>query len=263
MKLEFGKYNNQSLGGVLFHLLLSVGLLLILCVLYFYVYLPATTNHDESITVPDVEGKTLEELETELGKRTLSYVINDSSYSSKYPPNTVLRQFPHAGAKVKEGRTISISINRSSAPLVPVPDLVDGSVVNASSVLQSSELVLGKIEYVPGPFNIVKEMRYRGGKLNAGDRVPKGARIDLVVMTDNNSFPIPSLLGMSLEDARFVIIGDNLGMGQIHILGDTTGVGAVVLKQKPAPEENIMVGDNVELWVGKPGTPIDEEEDLE
>jgi beta-lactam-binding protein with PASTA domain len=35
----------------------------------------------------------------------------------------------------------------------------------------------------------------------------------------------------------------------------------VVLKQKPAPNENIKVGDVVELWIGKKGTTVPEEDD--
>jgi beta-lactam-binding protein with PASTA domain len=35
----------------------------------------------------------------------------------------------------------------------------------------------------------------------------------------------------------------------------------VVLKQKPPANENIKVGDIVELWVGKKGTPVPEEEE--
>jgi hypothetical protein len=35
----------------------------------------------------------------------------------------------------------------------------------------------------------------------------------------------------------------------------------VVLKQKPEGGENIKVGDVVELWVGKPGTEVPEEDD--
>ena len=46
-------------------------------------------------------------------------------------------------------------------------------------------------------------------------------------------------------------------------MGDTLGVNPVILKQKPHPYENIRVGDVVELWVGKEGTPVPEEEDEE
>src|SRR5690606_2536033 len=129
--------------------------------------------------------------------------INDSAYSEDHPPLTVLKQYPHAGAKVKEGRNISISINRLTPPTVPVPNLVDGSVVNADAVLKSNELRRGKIELVSGPFNVVKEMKYQGQVIEASERVPKGSVIDLVVMDGGSkNFEAPDFTGKELEDAK-------------------------------------------------------------
>jgi hypothetical protein len=44
-------------------------------------------------------------------------------------------------------------------------------------------------------------------------------------------------------------------------VGDTTGVNPVILKQKPMAGENIKVGDIVDLWIGKPGTSVSDEEE--
>jgi beta-lactam-binding protein with PASTA domain len=205
----------------------------------------------------------LSQLEDFLVKRNLRYEINDSSYSDDYPPLTVLKQYPHAGSKVKEGRNIFISINRLDPPTVPVPNLVDGSVVNAEAVLRSNELKRGKIELVSGPFNVVKEMKYQGHGIAAGERVPKGSVIDLVVMDGGSKdFDAPDYTRMSLEDAKVVIFGSNLNLGKVVIVGDTTG-GGVVIKQKPEAHENIKVGDVVDLWIGKPDTTVPDDDNEE
>lgn len=264
MGFNFKRFNTNTLGGVLLHLLIAAGTIILLGVLYFYAYLPNTTNHGETITVPNVEGLAINELERFLVNRNLRYEISDSSYSAEYPPLTVLKQFPHAGSKVKEGRKIFISINRADPPTVPIPNLIDGSVVNADAVLRSNELKRGRIELVAGPFNIVKEMKYKGAKLTQGERVPKGAIIDLVVMDGGTGgkLEIPSFIDLPYDETEFMISGWNLNVGEIILVGDTTG--GVVLKQKPEPGENIKVGDAVDLWIGKPGTPIpDEDEDSE
>jgi eukaryotic-like serine/threonine-protein kinase len=263
MKFSILKYKRNTLGGVLIHLLLAATLLVGLCVLYFFTYLPKTTNHGQTITVPNIEGMQLSQLEDFLVKRNLRYEINDSSYSEDYPPLTVLKQYPHAGAKVKEGRNIFISINRVEPPTVPVPNLLDGSVVNAEAVLKSNELKRGKIELVPGPFNVVKEMKYQGHVIAPTERVPKGSTIDLVVMDGGSKdFQAADYTGLSLEDAKVIIFGSNLNLGNVTIVGDTTG-GAVVIRQKPEANENIKVGDVVDLWIGKSDAtvPDDEEED--
>lgn len=181
MKFSIGKYNQDNLGGLLMSLMLSAGVLISVTILCFYVYLPGITNHGETVTVPNIEGMKLSELESFL-PRDLQYEVSDSAYSAEYPPHTVLRQYPHEGEKVKEGRKIYISVNRVTPPAVPLPDLIDGSIINAETVLRSHELKRGHIELIAGPFNIVKEMKYHGVRVEPNTRVPKGAVIDLVVM---------------------------------------------------------------------------------
>lgn len=233
----------------------------VLCVLYFFAYLPNATNHGQSITVPNIEGMQLSQLEDFLIKRNLRYEINDSAYSAEYPPLTVLKQYPHAGAKVKEGRNIFISINRLNPPTVPVPNLIDGSVVNAEAVLRSNELKRGKIELVAGPFNVVKEMKFQGHSIAPLERVPKGSTIDLVVMDGGSKdFESPDYTGLALEDAKVIIFGSNLNLGNVVVVGDTTDGNPVVIKQKPAANENIRVGDVVDLWIGKPDTSVPDDE---
>src|SRR5690348_6295692 len=112
MKFDFKKYNRNTLGGVLLHLLLAFSFFMIIAVIYFFIYLPNLTNHGETITVPNIEGMGLSQLEEFLVTKDLRYEVSDSSYSAEYPALTVLKQYPHAGAKVKEGRKIFISINR-------------------------------------------------------------------------------------------------------------------------------------------------------
>lgn len=255
MKLQFSKkYNNDTLGGVLIHGLVAMGIILLLAILYFYVYLPSSTNHAEAITVPNVEGMAMDKVAKFLEEHDLRYEINDSSYSSEYPPLTILKQVPVAGAKVKENRKIYLSINRITPPTVPMPDLIDGSLVNADAVLKGSELKRGKIHLVRGPFlNVVKEMKVNGHTVAAGARVPKGTVVELVVMDGGGmNLEAPEVVGMSLDEASFVILNSNLTTGKINLVGDTTG--GVVIKQIPAANENMRVGDAVDLWIGKPGS---------
>lgn len=260
MKFQFTKIKNNTLAGVLLHLSLAVGLFLLLAIFYFYVYLPSSTNHGETITVPDIEGRTLDQIEAELEKKSLRYEISDSTYSEDYPPLTIIKQYPHPGAKVKEGRKIFVSVNRINPPSVPVPNLIDGSVVNADAVLRSNQLRRGKIELIPGQFNVVAEMRYKGQKIEPLTRVPKGSVIDLVVMDGGGGDKMPDLTNYTFEDAKFIILGYNAIVGTVELEGDTLGNKPVIIRQKPAPMENIQPGDSVDLWIGPAGTiPNDEE----
>src|SRR5688500_18182445 len=99
-------FKSDTLGGLLLHMLVAMLIIIVVCVFLFYAYLPHVTNHGESITVPSVEGLPITKVEEFLADHDLRYEVNDSSYSADYPPLTVLKQFPAAGAKVKENRKI-------------------------------------------------------------------------------------------------------------------------------------------------------------
>ena len=264
MKLNFrnlaSSLKADTIGGLVLHLFLAMAIFLLLCLFYFYAYLPHVTNHGESITVPSIEGLPITKVEDFLANHDLRYEVNDSSYSADYPPLTVLKQYPAAGAKVKENRKIFVSVNRKNPPTVKMPNLIDGSLTNAEAVLRGSELKRGKIRLVRGPFlNVVKEMQIDGNKVVPGVLVPKGTMVDLVVMDGgSNKLPAPNVLGFSYEDAKVNILGSNLNIGDVHLVGDTTG--GVILKQEPTPGEVIMVGDVVNVWIGAEGREIPEEE---
>ncbi|HRK55179.1 MAG TPA: PASTA domain-containing protein [Cyclobacteriaceae bacterium] len=264
-------YQSSTLGSLIVNLSLAVGLLAFLSLFYFYIYLPNTTNHGETITVPSLEGMAIDKIDDFLSGHDLRYEINDSSYSEDFPPLTVLQQFPKPGSKVKENRKIYITLNRVTPPTVPMPDLVDRSRINAEVVLKSNELRRGHIILEPSPFlNLVKEMRYMGKPIKEGTRVPKGAVIDLVVGDGygRSDFRIGNLIGDSYETALFKLQGWNLHLGSVEIPAgvDTTGTSPVVYKQYPEVNEQVRVGDPVDLWLAPPGyvePDIEEDEDPE
>ncbi|HEY8933569.1 MAG TPA: PASTA domain-containing protein, partial [Cyclobacteriaceae bacterium] len=197
MSIDFKKLlSKNTLGAVLIHFAAAISIIMLLGVLYFYAYLPSVTNHGETITVPNIEGKNIEEVEAFLAKHDLRYEVNDSSYSDKYPPLAVLKQYPSAGAKVKENRKIYVSVNRINPPTVPMPNLVDVSIIGADAILKANELKRGRIHLVSWPFPTSKEMCHQGRKIEPNERIAKGSSIDLVVGDGGSTeFKVPSLIG--------------------------------------------------------------------
>lgn len=265
MQINWKRLKGDTLGGLLIQFTLAMILILTLGIFYFYAYLPSTTNHGETITVPNIEGKSVEEAEAFLAKHDLRIEISDSTFSSEHAPMAVLKQYPHPGSKVKEDRKIYLTVNQRNPPSVPLPELVDKSLINADALLKSNELKRGRAQVVPGPFlQVVKEMKYKGQVIKGGTLVPKGAVIDLVIMDGGTKVvQAPDILGTSLEDAKFMIFGLNLNLGRVVTVGDTTGVGPVVIKQKPDPDDDVMVGDVVDIWIAKPGTEPPDDDDVD
>ena len=264
-------FKSTSVRGLLASLAITVGTLLLFAIIYFYVYLPSLTNHGESITVPDLTGMNINEIDAFVKGSYFRFTVNDSAYSADHPPLSVLRQFPQAGSKVKENRMIYVSLNRVTPPTLPLPDLVDRSLINATVVLKSNELMRGRIFYVPSPFqNLVKEMRYNGTIILPGTRIPKGAVIDLIVGDGNGpaDFVIGNLVNDTFERAKFKLGGWDLHLGSVEIPEgmDTTGMEIFVFKQYPLAGDSVRVGDPVDLWLGPKGyvePEVEEEEKID
>ncbi len=234
------------------HILLISTIILLLIFFFFYIYLPITTNHGETVTVPDLEGMALEDLDKFLLKRDLRYEVSDSSYSRKFPPLVVLLQFPKAGAKVKENRKIHITLNRINPPTTSMPDLTTGSLRNAEAVLESTELIRGKLSWRPDlAFNRVLEQRYKGRMIEPGTLIPKGSELDLVIGDGfgRRTFSLEDLIGMTLADARIYIPGVGLVVGTIINSGDSIQAAGIVVKQIPGAGSGVRIGQAVDLWV--------------
>ena len=243
-----------SVKQVLIHLAIILVAGFLILFMFFNMYLPDTTLHGESITVPDLQGRSYAELDRLMKEHHLRYEVNDSTFSSEYPALTVMKQHPLPGAQVKENRKIFISLNAQNPPKVRMPNLVDGSVKNAQLVLKSFGLELGEITYQPNlAANAVLKQLYKGKPIEEGAYIAKGSKVDLVVGDGkgNNELPIPNLMGLPLEEAQFVAIGSGLQIGEIHYVSDPDKAPNTVLRQVPPAGVEGQIGETVDLWVVK------------
>jgi len=239
------------------HLALVLGAAALLVLGFFYVYLPVTTHHGETITVPKVTGMNVADLEKYLDERNLAYFVDDSSYNPGIRPFTVLTQDPAPGEKVKEGRKIYLQVAMKRPPVIKMPKLVDGSVKNAQLILQSYDLVVGQIKLVPNlAQNAVLKQFVNGKEIMPGAPVAKGTRIDLEVGDGlgNQEFPVPYLVNMPQDEAVTLLVGQGLQKGEVFEVAAEEGQTAgTVVRQRPVPgpDATIRMGQLVDLWIAK------------
>ncbi|MDA0194621.1 MAG: penicillin-binding protein [Bacteroidetes bacterium] len=253
------------------NLVIMVAISIFLVIFFFYVYLPISTNHGESITVPNLEGIGYDELDEFLMERDLRYeILPDSGFASDYPALSVLNQFPLPNSKVKQNRKIYITLNGLRPPMVRMPNLIDGSVKNAQLVLQSKDLKRGKITYKPDlAANAVLDQLLNGKTVEIDELIPKGSVIDLVVGDGlgRQDFEAPDLVGLHYEDAEFAVVASGLKMGYVRFEKEAFGTeimisedgdstyqqfqypAGVIFKQRPRSEDKIRIGESVDLWV--------------
>ena len=107
------------------NLMIMIGGISSIIFFIFYIYFPFITNHGDTITVPNLIGMELNEIDEFLSDRDLRYeILDDSSYSSEYPAYTILQQNPSENEKVKENRKIYLTLNSSIPPKIKMPKII-------------------------------------------------------------------------------------------------------------------------------------------
>ncbi|GAE16708.1 PASTA domain-containing protein [Bacteroides pyogenes] len=140
------------------------------------------TRHGEAVIVPDVKEMTIQEASAMLRNHGLEYMVADSNYVKDKPAGVILDLNPAAGHKVKEGRMIYLTVNTRNIPLRPVPDVADNSSYRqAQAKLLAAGFKLDKVQLVSGERDWVYGVKYQGRQLVAGEKVPMGAFLTLMV----------------------------------------------------------------------------------
>lgn len=244
----------------LYNVLGAIGFYISVFIL-FAIFVRSFTKHGEAIKVPELEGKPLADAVRLLKKSNLEYKVADSTYDSKMPALSVIDQNPEGNSSVKEGRTIYLTVNASMAPEVKMPDLKDASLKQATMILESYSMKLGKLIYKPDlAKNVVLEQMFEGKEIAPGDFIRKGSVIDLVLGDGSGitEVEIPDLIGMSLREAKFVVEGSSLVLRSVvydrYVKKDS--LDAVIYQQIPDPfegnVETLNIGDGVDVFVTSP-----------
>lgn len=158
------------------------------------------THHGEGVDVPNLYGMTYRIAQHKMEEKGLIVVANDSSYVEDMPAGAIISQQPDAGMKVKEGRIIYVTINSLTMPTERIPDLIDNcSYREAEARLKSLGFELLAPRLITGEKDWVYGIQYRGRNLVAGEGVPKGSSLTLVI--GNGSVDEEMELGLSDEEA--------------------------------------------------------------
>ncbi len=205
------------------------------------------TNHGEEIKVPDLKGLTYTQVVANLSHYELEFHISDSTFLEGKPRGIILDQYPEADAKVKPGRKIYLKINMYAIPKIKMPDVVDASFRTARELLESYGLKLGKVSYKPDEAeNAILSMSINGKPVKAGDLVYRTSLVDLVVADGlgNTQIPVPNLIGLTLDEATFLLNGSSLQIGALVYDADVTDKSkAMIYKQDPEAPEVVALND--------------------
>lgn len=235
----------------LLHLLLMLGISLVILAVVF-IFLRIYARQGQEYEMPDMVGKNIAEAMA-TNEIDLDFVVQDSIFRKDSEGGIILTQDPKGGTRVKSGRKVYVSITAYNADDAVLPELAGLSVRQAVSELYAVGLSVGKLTFVDDPYkNSVVEQSCKGRTLYAGQQLPRGSVVDLVVGsgdgTGENS--VPFVIGKTSDKARRDILSVSLNVGTEHYRGVKNKATAVVYRQEPdyTGVNKYPYGTAVELW---------------
>jgi len=235
-------------------ILLAIGSVIVVAIIAFY-SLDFYTRHGSRIPVPKVTGIQINEALNILKQQGFGVSI-DSVYVLDQAPGTVVEQDPDVGTEVKENRVIYLKIVKNEAPPVALPDIMDAPYISAVATISNYGLKVGDTTYRSDiARDHVLEVRFAGQPIQAGTKLPKGSRIDLVLGdgAGASEVEIPDLVDQDLDAARFALKGAGLVLGTITYQGAITdSANLVIVAQMPMKTDSITktpIGTKVNVIV--------------
>ena len=248
----FDKSDLKFVGlNILFAVIVGIAILVALIA-----YLRRYTEHGVEVEVADVRGMVQAEADPILQGQGLIMVVIDSTYSDKVPFGTIVDQDPKPNSHAKHGREVYVTINATTKRQISMPNLQDMSYRQAETTLRGMGLEVDTVyDYEPSAYrDLVLDVKANDVSVPPGTRIPIGTKVRLVVGFGRGTEPVevPSVIGMTLQEARRMLLSHRLTVGAVSYDEQTEDdMPQYVYRQTPAAGEKLVEGDMVALRLSR------------
>lgn len=201
------------------------------------------------VKVPAVVGMHFDDAVRRLAAIGLKGTLGESRVSASSPQSTVLTQQPAAGLDAVRGATIVLDVS-ASQQRTTVPSIVGMAQDAAGTELKRLGLNVGQVTEQPGDEPRGTVLRLRP---DAGQVVPTGTTVDLVVSGGPAELFMPDVLGRELAEAKIMLEQLGVTLAPFQYDSASTQPRGSVVSQSPAAGASLPPGTSVILRVaGKP-----------
>lgn len=211
--------------------------------------LPSIVSMTDTINVPGVVGKDLATAQQMVTDAGLQVMETREQYSAAVRKGIIMSQLPYAHATVKEGRRIYLTVSKG-IETVRVPSLYGHTVRDARLTLMRLGLQLGEVTYQSDEDVAVDHIATQG--IPAGAEIPNDGIISVVVSRGSSGVRVPSLVGLSLEEAQDLLLDAGLTIGSIVEKASGAFDSGVVLAHDPPADSSVVQGTAVMMVVARP-----------
>jgi beta-lactam-binding protein with PASTA domain len=240
------------------HLIVAVSVVA-LALLAVNLWLTIYTRHGQTFALPNFTGLSLADAQRLAKAKRLRLEVIDSVFIAGRVRGSVIEQNPKPEVRVKDNRTVFLTINAMSAKKVSVPSVVGLSLRQAKATIELQGLEVGQLtfSYDIAPGNVIGQL-YRGRQVKPNEQLEFGSKINLIIGKNYGSehTALPQLGGLPLPLARSHIIEASLNVGlvkydeSVKTLADS--LNAKVYAQHPAVTDRktlLEVGSPVNIYL--------------
>jgi eukaryotic-like serine/threonine-protein kinase len=233
-------------------IILAVLLILLVVAGYFLGRNLGYFGGSSSFNLRSVVGEPVAEATTKLKGDGL--VVDTSNQVSNDAAGTVISTAPTPGSLVKKGQTVTLSV-AVPAPVtkVDVPSgLIGATQSQAQSILQGKGL---NSTVVYRTSTSVSKGVVISANPSSGSRVAQGSSVTLTVSSGVANVPVPSLIGLTQNQAYTTIQQAGLSVGNVTSQTSPTVPANVIISSSPSAGTPVAPGSSVSIVVSQGAPP--------
>ena len=213
-------------------------------------------NNKADIILGDYNGMTQDQVNAQDQVASGQIVVNwEEEYSNDYPAGYVYKQSPVAGRTVREGQSVTLTVSLG-IHYVTVPDLTNYLQADGEQQLKDlgvSVLVTQAVDETVAAGSIIRTDPAAGSQVAAGTTVVVYVSRPQVSTTTK----VPSLIGMSVDNARSLLVQNKLGLGSQTQQYSSQPVGTII-SQSPGAGAAVRLNSRVSVVVSAGPEPAPE-----
>lgn len=189
-----------------------------------------------SAVVPDVDSlvlseaqKILSDAQAAAGEGLGWKITVEKAFNETVEVGAIINQKPPAGARLDDGGRIILVVSDGPPPVKVPLDIVGKTEPEVEAALLGVGLLKGTAATLADEVIAAGQLiTWRFGDLDRPVTVPKGLKVDLVLSAGPAPRLVPSLAGMTLEQATAELAKVNLGIAPIEEFHPSVKVGQVI-----------------------------------
>lgn len=208
-----------------------MAIVLVLVVLITLFWLRSYTNHGQQLELPDYVGINYDTALKDAEDKSFKMVVKDSLHRVGVKGGEILTQLPVAYSKVKENRTVYVTVAKYNADMIALDDLP--ALYGKEYIRKKEELERLEISseikgylYDTGEPEHILEVWQNGKQIvgknisGAGVSVPKGGKLSFVLSKSRGgTLELPDLTCQQVVSAEFILGSQDLSIGKITLDG--------------------------------------------